>query len=236
VSDPEAITGEARQRLQAFAAEEELGAGFALAARDLEIRGAGELLGEEQSGQIQAVGFGLYARLLERTVQALREGGQPDVDLTRDDTAIELHLPALIPEDYVSDVASRLALYKRIAGADGEDALHALELELIDRYGLLPEPAARLFALARLRLMARSLGIARMDMDQGGGMLVFGRAGTIDAAAIDRLVEGQPAVYTREGEDRLRVTLDLAGPDDVMRAAEELLVRLGARRPETDLA
>jgi transcription-repair coupling factor (superfamily II helicase) len=84
--------------------------------------------------------------------------------------------------------------------------------------------------------MARSLGITRMDMDQGGGMLVFGRAGTIDAAAIDRLVEGQPAVYTREGEDRLRVTLDLAGPEDVMRAAEELLVRLGARRPETDLA
>ena len=236
ISDAETMTEEARQRLEAFAAEEELGAGFALAAHDLEIRGAGELLGEEQSGQIQAVGFGVYARLLERTVEALKDGTEPDIDLTRGDTAIELHLPALIPDDYVRDVAMRLALYKRIASAGSEEELQALEGELVDRFGLLPGSVARLFALARLRLMAHSLGIARMDLDHSGGVLVFDRDSTVDAATLDRLVEGQPAVYAREGEDRLRVTLDLAEPEDVMRAAEELLVRLGARRPETDPA
>ena len=236
IGDAAAMTDEARRRLDAFAAEEELGAGFALAAHDLEIRGAGELLGEEQSGQIQAVGFGVYARLLERTVRALKEGGEPQVDLTRGDTAIELHLPALIAEDYVSDVPTRLALYKRIADAGDEEALRALEVELVDRFGLLPEPTVRLFALARLRLMAHSLGIARMDMDHGGGALVVGRDSALDAAALDRLVESQPEVYAREGEDRLVVTLDLGDPEDVMRAAEELLVRLGARRPEADLS
>jgi len=236
VRDAGAMTEEARLRLEAFAAEEELGAGFALAAHDLEIRGAGQLLGEEQSGQIQAVGFDVYARLLERTVQALKDGEEPDVDLTRGDTAIELHLPALVPEDYVPDVPTRLTLYKRIAGADSEDALQALEVELIDRFGLLPEPASRLFALARLRLMAHSLGIARVDMDHRGGVLVFGRDTTVDVAVLDRLVEGQPDVYARDGDDRLVVTLDLAEPEDVMRAAEELLARLGARRPGTDVA
>ncbi|MGN2241902.1 transcription-repair coupling factor [Frateuria sp. GZRR33] len=236
VSDPDTMTEEARLRLDAFAAEEELGAGFALAARDLEIRGAGELLGEEQSGQIQAVGFSVYARLLERTVQALKDGEEPDVDLTRGDTVVELHLPVLIPDDYVPDVPTRLALYKRIAGADAEEALHALEMELVDRFGLLPEPTARLFALARLRLMAQPLGIARVDMDHHGGVVVFGRGTTVDAAALDRLIEAQPEVYAREDEDRLAVTLDLAEPADAMRAAEELLVRLGARRPEADLS
>ena len=157
VSDPEALTDEARQRLEAFAAEEELGAGFALAAHDLEIRGAGELLGEEQSGQIQAVGFGLYARLLERTVRALQADEEPDPGLGDEGNPVELHLPALIPDDYVPDVPTRLSLYKRIASADDEGGLCALELELVDRFGLLPAPTAQLFALARLRLMARSL-------------------------------------------------------------------------------
>jgi len=236
VSDPEAISEEARQRLDAFAAEEELGAGFALAAHDLEIRGAGQLLGEEQSGQIQAVGFGLYARLLERTVRALKDGDEPDIDLAAEDTQVELHLPALIPDDYVPDVPTRLALYKRIAGAASEEQLQAVELELIDRFGLLPAPTTQLIAIARLRLMAQALGIARLELDEHGGAVVFARGSDVDAAALDALVRAQPTVYAKEGDARLAVTLDLAQPQDVLRAAEELLVRLGARRPEAEAA
>jgi transcription-repair coupling factor (superfamily II helicase) len=233
VSDPEAMTDEARQRLEAFAAEEELGAGFALAAHDLEIRGAGELLGEEQSGQIQAVGFDLYARLLERTVRAMQAGETPQIDLDAQDAEIELHLPALMPEDYVPDVASRLGLYKRIAAAADDEELHALEVELIDRFGLLPPPAAQLFVTARLRLMARPLGIRRLDLEPAGGVVTFGSQSTVRRDLLDRLVEAQPEVYALE-DGRLRVTLDLAGPDDVPRAAEELLVRLGAQRLKED--
>jgi transcription-repair coupling factor (superfamily II helicase) len=236
VSDPEAMTEEARQRLEAFAREEELGAGFALAAHDLEIRGAGELLGEEQSGQIQAVGFDLYARLLERTVRALEAGTEPDLDLGRKDVEIELHLPALIPADYVPDVPTRLDLYRRLAAATAAEEVDAVEAELVDRFGLLPEPAARLLAIARLRLSARPLGIARLDLDRSGGVVSFGPGSAIDASTLERLVASQPQVYAREDDTHLAVTLELASDEDVLRAAEELLVRLGAQRPAEQTA
>jgi len=235
VADPEALTEEARLRLEAFAAEEELGAGFALATHDLEIRGAGELLGEEQSGQIQAIGFGLYARLLERTVRALEADEEPDLGLGDDDHPVELHLPALIPDDYVPDVAARLSLYKRIASADDEDGLRALEVELVDRFGLLPGLTAQLFTLARLRLMARSLGIARLELHREGGVLDLGHGAMVDKAVLERLLQGQPEVYACAGDTRVAITLDLPEPQDVVRAAEQLLVRLGARRPQVDL-
>ncbi|MEI7037863.1 transcription-repair coupling factor [Fulvimonas yonginensis] len=236
ISDPAAMTEEARQRLEAFAREEELGAGFALAAHDLEIRGAGELLGEAQSGQIQAVGFDLYARLLERTVGALQAGTEPDLELGRKDVEIELHLPASIPPEYVPDVPTRLDLYRRLAGATAAEAVDALQTELIERFGLLPEPAARLIAVARLRLMARALGIARLDLDRRGGVVSFGPAATIDGKALDRLLASQPQVYAREDDTHLAVKLELGSDEDVLRAAEELLARLGAPRPVADPA
>ncbi|HEX7338585.1 MAG TPA: transcription-repair coupling factor, partial [Rhodanobacteraceae bacterium] len=141
VPEKRAMTSDARKRLEALASLEELGAGFTLATHDLEIRGAGELLGEEQSGQIQQIGFGLYNELLERAVKALKSGKVPDFDLTDDhETEVVLHAPALIPDDYLPDVHTRLTLYKRIASARDDDALRDLKIEMIDRFGLLPDP------------------------------------------------------------------------------------------------
>ncbi len=119
---------------------EELGAGFTLATHDLEIRGAGELLGEEQSGQIEEIGFGLYSELLDRAVRALKSGKVPDFDLASEhDAEVELHVPALIPDDYLADVHARLTLYKRIASARDTDGLRELQVEMIDSFGLLPD-------------------------------------------------------------------------------------------------
>ncbi len=149
VPDRRSISADAEKRLEAIASLEELGAGFTLATHDLEIRGAGELLGEEQSGQIEDVGFSLYTELLERAVRALKSGKVPDFDLVNEhDAEVELHIPALIPDDYLPDVHARLTLYKRIASARDADALRELQVEMIDRFGLLPDPVKNLFAVA----------------------------------------------------------------------------------------
>ena len=151
VPDRHALTADAEKRLDAIAAMEELGAGFTLATHDLEIRGAGELLGEEQSGQIEEIGFSLYSELLDRAVRALKSGKVPDFDLTSEhDAEVELHIPALIPDDYLADVHARLTLYKRIASARDTDALRELQVEMIDRFGLLPDSVKNLFAAAAL--------------------------------------------------------------------------------------
>ncbi|HYY16162.1 MAG TPA: DEAD/DEAH box helicase, partial [Gammaproteobacteria bacterium] len=156
-----AMSADAIKRLEAIEALEELGVGFTLATHDLEIRGAGEILGEEQSGHIQELGFGLYVELLERTIAALKEGKTPDLEqpLEPHGTEIDLHIPALFPEDYLPDVHTRLILYKRIASARDGEALNALKEEVIDRFGLLPEPAKNLFKLTALKIRATPLGI-----------------------------------------------------------------------------
>ncbi|PWK91977.1 transcription-repair coupling factor [Fulvimonas soli] len=232
VPDRKAMTADAEKRLEALASLEELGAGFTLATHDLEIRGAGELLGDEQSGQIQEIGFGLYTELLERAVQALKSGKVPDFDLSSEhETEVELHLPALIPDDYLPDVHARLTLYKRIASARGEDALRDLQVEMIDRFGLLPEPAKTLFALSGLKLMATPLGIRKLDFGPNGGRITFREKPDVDPMAIIRLIQSQPRVYKLDGQDKLRVTLDLPGASERIRSAQEVLVQLGARRP-----
>lgn len=232
VPDRKAITADAEKRLEALASLEELGAGFTLATHDLEIRGAGELLGDEQSGQIQEIGFGLYTELLERAVRALKSGKVPDFDLSSEhETEVELHLPALITDDYLADVHTRLTLYKRIAGARDEDALRDLQVEMIDRFGLLPEPTKTLFALSSLKLMATPLGIRKLDFGPSGGRIVFREKPEIDPLTIIRLIQSLPRVYKLEGQDKLRVTLDLPGASERIRSAQEVLVLLGARRP-----
>jgi len=232
VPDRKAITADAEKRLEALASLEELGAGFTLATHDLEIRGAGELLGEEQSGQIQEIGFGLYTELLDRAVRALKSGKVPDFDLSSEhETEVELHLPALIPDDYLPDVHTRLTLYKRIASARNEDGLRDLQVEMIDRFGLLPEPTKTLFALSSLKLMATPLGIRKLDLGASGGRLTFRDKPDIEPMAIIRLIQSQPRVYKLDGQDKLRITLDLPGATERIRAAQELLVQLGARRP-----
>jgi transcription-repair coupling factor (superfamily II helicase) len=232
VPDRRSITADAEKRLEALASLEELGAGFTLATHDLEIRGAGELLGDEQSGQIQEIGFGLYTELLDRAVRALKSGKVPDFDLSSEhETEVELHLPALIPDDYLPDVHARLTLYKRIASARNEDHLRDLQVEMIDRFGLLPDAARQLFAIAGIKLMATPLGIRKLDFGPNGGRILFRDQPEVDPLAIIKLIQSLPRVYKLDGQDKLRITLDLPGATERIRSAQEVLVLLGARRP-----
>ncbi len=232
VPDHRAITVDAQKRLEALASLEELGAGFTLATHDLEIRGAGELLGEEQSGQIQEIGFGLYTELLDRAVRALKSGKVPDFDLSSEhETEVELHLPALIPDDYLPDVHTRLTLYKRIASAPDDERLRDLQVEMIDRFGLLPEATKTLFALSTLKLMATPLGIRKLDFGINGGRLTFRDKPDVDPMAIIRLIQQKPRVYKLDDKDKLRVTRELPDAAERIRAAQDVLMALGARRP-----
>jgi len=231
VPDRKSITADAQKRLEAIASLEELGAGFTLATHDLEIRGAGELLGDEQSGQIQEIGFGLYTELLDRAVRALKSGKIPDFDLSSEhETEVELHLPALIPDDYLPDVHARLTLYKRIASARSEDDLRDLQVEMIDRFGLLPDSTKQLFAIASLKLMATPLGIRKLDFGAGGGRITFREKPDVDPLAIIKLIQSLPRVYKLDGQDKLKITLDLPGATERIRSAQEVLILLGARR------
>jgi transcription-repair coupling factor (superfamily II helicase) len=225
------ITADAEKRLEALASLEELGAGFTLATHDLEIRGAGELLGEEQSGQIEEVGFSLYTDMLDRAVRALKQGKVPDFDLTSEHEAeVELHLPALIPDDYLPDVNTRLTLYKRIASARSEEDLRELQVEMIDRFGLLPEPVRHLFAVTALKLAATPLGIRKLDVGANGGRVIFRPQPAVEPITVIRLIQSQPRVYALDGQDKLRFKLPLEGAAERLRAAADLLAALGQRR------
>lgn len=161
---PKAITKDAIKRLDAIASLEDLGAGFTLATHDLEIRGAGELLGDEQSGQIQSVGFTLYMEMLEQAVEALKEGKEPSLDdLLREQTEIEMRIPALLPDDYIPDVNTRLSMYKRIASVSDNEGLSELKVELIDRFGLLPDATKNLLSVSELKIGAGSLKAKKIE-------------------------------------------------------------------------
>ncbi|HET8897622.1 MAG TPA: TRCF domain-containing protein, partial [Rhodanobacteraceae bacterium] len=231
VPDRKAMSGDAEKRLEALAALEELGAGFTLATHDLEIRGAGELLGEEQSGQIQEIGFGLYNELLERAVRALKSGKVPDFELSSaHETEVSLHLPALIPDDYLPDVHTRLTLYKRIASARDSDALRELQVEMIDRFGLLPEQAKNLFAITELKLAATPLGIRKLELGPNGGRVLFREQPNIDPMTIIRLIQSQPRIYKLDGQDKLRVAMELPEAGARLDAARQLLALLAGRK------
>ena len=229
VPERAALTGDAEKRLDALASMEELGAGFTLATHDMEIRGAGELLGEEQSGQIEAIGFALYAELLERAVRALRQGKVPDYTLSAEHEAeIELHTPLLIPDDYLPDVHARLTLYKRIASAPTPAALRELQVEMIDRFGLLPQPARDLIAAAELKLAANALGIRKLELGESGGRVHFRAQPAVDPLKIIRMIQREPRAYRLDGQDKLRIT-QAPLPDSTARLAfaQLLLKRLG---------
>ncbi len=223
------LTPDAVKRLEAIEAIEELGTGFSLATHDLEIRGAGELLGEEQSGQMQEIGFGLYSELLERAVAALRAGREPELDKPLYHGAeIDLHTPALIPDDYLPDVHSRLIMYKRIASAGSDEELRELQVEMIDRFGLLPEPVKTLFRLTELRLRASPLGIAKVEMGPAGGRVTFIPEPNIDPMKIISLIQSKAAVYKLDGKERLKIVKALPDADSRVRVVEELLRELGS--------
>lgn len=222
-----AMTEPARKRLEAIASLEELGAGFTLAAHDLEIRGAGELLGEAQSGVIDEVGFSLYAELLDRAVKTLQAGGKAGGEVSvRACTEVNLHAPALLPDDYLPDVHLRLVLYKRIANCETPEALQALKEEIIDRFGRLPVEAERLFEAAHLKILATSLGIRRIDAGPRGVRLEFVEKPEIDPGAILRLLQSAPRLYRLDGPNRLRVVADMPEVDERVRTVRLLLERL----------
>ncbi|MFT5606041.1 MAG: transcription-repair coupling factor (superfamily II helicase) [Paracoccaceae bacterium] len=198
------MTGDAEKRLLAISEADTLGAGFTLATHDLEIRGAGELLGDEQSGQISSIGFSLYMEMLERAVKAIREGRTIDLEQPESTTEINLRLPALIPDDYLPDVQGRLILYKRIASAVDDHELRELQVEMIDRFGLLPEPTKNLFRLAALKLQAQALGIRKLEASFRGGRMEFGETTQIDPANLVTLVQTKPASYRLDGATALR--------------------------------
>ncbi|MGA0002148.1 MAG: transcription-repair coupling factor, partial [Steroidobacteraceae bacterium] len=219
-----ALSVDAARRLEAIESLEDLGAGFTLATHDMEIRGAGELLGEGQSGQIQEVGFSLYMEMLERAVEAMRAGREPELERPlHSGPEVELQVPALLPEDYVADVSLRLRLYKRISSAGSDEALSGLREELVDRFGPLPEPALTLFRVAALRSRAARLGLERVEFGAAGGLVVFGAGHSVDPLKVIKLIQGQPDRYRMDGPERLRVRMDLADPDLRVRMAERLV-------------
>ncbi len=222
-----ALSAEAARRLEAVESIEELGTGFTLATHDLEIRGAGELLGEEQSGHMHEIGYTLYTELLERAVQALKSGREPELDKPlAQGTEIDIRAPALIPGDYLPDIHERLILYKRVANAENDEALHELQVEMVDRFGLLPPPTRTLFRLAALRLRAVPLGISKIELGPEGGRVTFVEQPDVDPARIIQLVQDDPAAYRLDPSQRLRILRELPEPEDRIRCIEELLDHL----------
>lgn len=204
------ITPDAVKRLEAIESLEDLGVGFTLATHDMEIRGAGEILGQEQSGQIQEIGFGLYTDLLNRAVAALKSGREISFDNEADrGTEITLHIPALFPEDYLPDVHTRLILYKRIASAANDHELSLLKEEIIDRFGLYTAPVDNLFRVTSAKLSAQALGINRIDLGSKGGRIDFVARPNINPMVIIELVQTD-ACYRLDGDSRLRISKPLA--------------------------
>ena len=206
VPEQKNMTADAIKRLKAIEALEELGVGFTLATHDLEIRGAGEILGEGQSGHIQEIGFTLYMQLLDRVVRAMRENKQLDLEQAfNNSTEIDLHIPALIPEDFLPDVHLRLILYKRIANIKDEPQLIDMKEEMIDRFGRLPEPVNNLFDIAKLKQKAYSLGIRKIDMGTEGGRIYFKENSNVDSKRIIDLIQSNPEHYKLDGQNKLKI-------------------------------
>ena len=223
----EALSAQAKKRLEAIQMMDELGSGFFLAMHDLEIRGAGEVLGESQSGELQEIGFNLYADMLNHAVRSLKAGKEPDLSSPLSiTTEINLHLPALLPSDYCSDVHERLTLYKRLANCETPDELDAMQEELIDRFGLAPEPVQALIESHRLRIAARALGVARIDAGGDAIQLQFIDKPPIDGARIIQLLQ-RHRHWKLSGPSKLRVQTPSEGLAPRVQTAKELLKTLG---------
>ena len=222
--DRRAMTDDAQKRLEAISAAEDLGAGFTLATYDMEIRGAGELLGDEQSGQIQTIGFSLYMDMLDRAVKAIRQGKQADLEKALSEAIeINLRIPALIPSDYLPDVHTRLVMYKRLANADSEDALRDLQVEMINRFGMLPEQIKNLFRVTQIKISAEAIGITKLEANARGGKVEFASETRVDPLQIVKLVQSQPRIYKLEGANQLKFTMNLEDSDKRIQAVVDLL-------------
>jgi transcription-repair coupling factor (superfamily II helicase) len=226
VPDGHIMTADAQKRLEAIESLEELGVGFTLASHDLEIRGAGELLGDEQSGQIQEIGFSLYNELLERAVKALKRGELPEEDGRETRTTVDLGAPALIPDDYLPDVHNRLILYKRIANAKNKEQLRELRIEMIDRFGLLPDPVNTLFDVTRLKQIAQTLGVLKLDVGEEGGRIMFNEKPAIDPMKIMQIVQKHPSEYKIVGSDKLYFEVKLRTVEQRVQWLKRLFIEI----------
>ena len=225
----DALGTQAKKRLEAIQMMEELGSGFYLAMHDLEIRGAGEILGDEQSGEIQEVGFSLYTRMLDRAVRRLKAGKAADLDDAVDiSTEVNLHVPALLPETYCSDVHERLSLYKRLADGQSREELEALAEELIDRFGPLPDPARALIQCHEVRLAARPLGVLRVDATHEAIQLQFVKNPPIDGGKVIEFIRKKGRGARLAGPDRLRVDAKLPVWQERAQAVKDILLQLAA--------
>ncbi|PCH84970.1 MAG: transcription-repair coupling factor [Piscirickettsiaceae bacterium] len=231
---PEGImTKDAKKRITAIENSTDLGAGFSLSTHDMEIRGAGELLGDSQSGEIQEIGFTMYTELLEKAVDALKSGEQPELDMRIDSGPdIDLHCSALIPDDYLPDVHTRLVLYKRIASAEDNAQLRELQIEMIDRFGLLPVASKQLFAISEIKLIAAAIGVDKVDYGKSNGRIQFNNQPNIDPVKILQLIQTQPQVFQLDGPQKLRFTKKL---DTIEEKVDFLLSLLNdLRQPDND--
>lgn len=221
------ISKDGLKRLEALETSGELGAGFLLSTHDMEIRGAGELLGDGQSGQIQEIGFTLYTELLDRAVKALKSGKQPELDAPMHvGTEVDLQAAALIPEDYLPDIHARLVLYKRIANTESKEDLRDLQIEMIDRFGLLPEPVKVLFAVTELKQQAERIGIKKIDVHSEGGRLLFSADPKLNMQQLLTLIQTQAHIYKFEGGDKLRFIHKFATTEEKIAFIATLLAQL----------
>jgi len=221
------MTVDAQKRLEAISEAQDLGAGFMLATHDLEIRGAGELLGDGQSGEIQAIGFTLYMEMLERAVESIQKGGDIDLEQPLDSGIdINLRIPALIPDEYLPDVHTRLILYKRISSAKNSNDLKDLQVEMIDRFGLLPDPAKNLIRVTELKLQAEALGILKVDAGPHGGRIEFSNDTCVDPIKLIKLIQSQPNHYRFEGATTFKFNVPMDDPDQRFATIEALLKEL----------
>lgn len=230
----EAISSQAKKRLDAIQTMEELGSGFFLAMHDLEIRGTGQVLGDQQSGNIHEVGFTLYADMLNRAVKALKAGEEPNLDSPFDlNTEVKLHTSALLPEDYCPDINMRLGLYKRLSHTADYDDLLTIQEELTDRFGQLPEPAIMLMATHRLRIMAQDLGIIKIDLSDAGAVLVFNaKDNKIDPVRIIELIQSNRHIRL-SGPDKLRI--EFAQPMEINQRIESFRQLLSFLKGDTHM-
>jgi transcription-repair coupling factor (superfamily II helicase) len=221
------LSKDAQKRLEAVEASGDLGAGFMLSSHDMEIRGAGELLGDEQSGQIQEIGFSLYTELLERAVNALKSGKLVDLEApVNNGVEIDLQVAALIPEDYLPDIQARLVLYKRISNTETQSDLHELQVEMIDRFGLLPESVKTLFSVTELKQLAGQMGIKKIEANAGGGRLIFTAEPNINTEQLINLIQTKGQVYKFDGADKLRFVKSFATIEEKIEFIRELLTLL----------
>lgn len=228
---PKAMTSDATKRLDAISDAEDLGAGFILATHDLEIRGAGELLGDEQTGNLQTIGYSLYMEMLDRAVKAIQDGKTPNLDRPlKEGVEVNLHLPALIPDDYLPDVHTRLVLYKRISNAENEEQLRELQVEMIDRFGLLPDPVKHLFRITLVKLQAENLGIKKLDAGAEGGKIEFDQETVVDPGSIVALVQSEPHRYRLATANQLTFSDKMEKPETRFNKVEKLLERLEKKR------